>query len=180
MHALRRRTLLALPLAGGLARAQRSAPPEVREALGEARLQGEGRLRFLGLSIYEIRCWTTQALSAEAALQQPLALEIAYQRALVGSLIAERSLTEMQRGGPLDEATGERWLARMKQLFPDVQAGDRITGLHQPGQGARFYLNGRATGEVADAAFARRFFGIWLAPHTSEPALRQQLLGLSR
>jgi len=32
-------------------------------------------------------------------------------------------------------------------------------------------------GEVKDAEFARRFFGIWLAPSTSEPALRQTLLG---
>ena len=32
--------------------------------------------------------------------------------------------------------------------------------------------------EKRDAEFARRFFGIWLAPETSEPRLRAALLGL--
>ena len=65
----------------------------------------------------------------------------------------------------------------MKQLFPDVQAGDRITGVHRPGVGARFHVNGRLAGEVRDADFARLFFAIWLSPRTSEPQLRAALLG---
>ena len=38
-------------------------------------------------------------------------------------------------------------------------------------------LNGRAGGELRDAEFARRFIGIWLGEQTSQPALRQSLLG---
>ena len=64
----------------------------------------------------------------------------------------------------------------MTRLFPDVEAGDRITGVQRPGEGARFYFNAALRGEVPDAEFARRFFGIWLAPQTSEPALREALL----
>ena len=41
-------------------------------------------------------------------------------------------------------------------------------------------MGGRVVGEVADAAFARLFFGIWLSPKTSEPALRQALLAQPR
>jgi hypothetical protein len=32
-------------------------------------------------------------------------------------------------------------------------------------------------GDIADAEFARLFFGIWLSPRTSAPALRQALMG---
>jgi len=32
----------------------------------------------------------------------------------------------------------------MHEAFPDVKAGDRITGMHQPGVGARFWFNGVA------------------------------------
>ena len=85
----------------------------------------------------------------------------------------------MQRQGEIDPAVGQRWLAAMKQIFPDVQAGDRITGLNVPGMGARFFINGRLQGDVRDAEFARRFFGIWLSLQTSEPTLRQALLGKS-
>lgn len=43
-----------------------------------------------------------------------------------------------------------------------------------------FLVNGKAVGEVADAEFAQRFFGIWLAPTTSEPQLREALLANTR
>ena len=73
--------------------------------------------------------------------------------------------------------TGARWLGEMTRIFPDVRAGDRITGVQRPGTGARFFVNGRLQGELPDSDFARLFFGIWLSPRTSEPALRAALLG---
>jgi hypothetical protein len=158
-------------------RAQTSPPAEVRADLGEAKLQGSGRMRFLGLAIYDIRLWTATPVAPADVARQPLALEIEYARSLVGALIAERSLVEMKRGAKLDEATADRWLAAMKRLFPDVKAGDRITGVQQPGAATRFFFNGRALGEVRDAAFTALFFGIWLGRDSSEPALRAQLLG---
>jgi hypothetical protein len=80
---------------------------------------------------------------------------------------------------PLSEAQAQRWLADMRRVFPDVRPGDRIAGLHLPGQSARFWQDGRPLGEVADAEFGRRFFGVWLAPTTSQPAMRLSLLGLA-
>jgi hypothetical protein len=53
----------------------------------------------------------------------------------------------------------------------------RRVGVQQPGTGARFHLNGRFLGEVRDGQFTALFFGIWLAPWTSEPGLREALLG---
>jgi len=41
---------------------------------------------------------------------------------------------------------------------------------------ARFYLDGRLLGEVADAAFARAFFGIWLDPASTDKDLHDALL----
>ena len=108
-----------------------------------------------------------------------MVLELEYLRELKGQAIAERSLQEMQRAGPMAEAQAQRWLAEMQRIFPDVKAGDRISGQHLPGQGARFWLNGQPVGQVEDPAFARLFFGIWLAPSTSEPGMRVALLGLA-
>ena len=68
----------------------------------------------------------------------------------------------------------------MKQLFVDVHKGDRITGVQVPGVATRIFVNGRLRGEVRDAEFTRLFFGIWLSPATSEPKLRDALLGLTR
>jgi hypothetical protein len=54
----------------------------------------------------------------------------------------ERSLAEMRRQGPIDDRTSARWLAAMTAAFPDVKDGDRLTGLHRPGDGARIFHNG--------------------------------------
>ncbi len=168
---------LALPLAAAAQNAAPRMPPELAGELPGARLQGSGRLTFLGLHVYDARLWTgAQPVGAEWSAV-PFALELQYARSLSGERIAERSLTEMRRQGEIAEAVAERWLGNMKQLFPDVTAGDRITGLNLPGTGARFFVNGSFRGEPREADFARMFFGIWLSPRTSEPALREALLG---
>ena len=164
----------------GPARAQTAAlaaPAELAADLPQARLQGSGRLRFLGLRIYDIRLWAGASPVGAQWAGVPLALELEYARSLDGAQIAERSLVEMRRQAEPAADTAERWLAAMKKVFPDVREGDRITGVNLPGQGARFFHNGRLRGEVRDTEFARLFFGIWLSPRTSEPALRESLLG---
>ncbi|MEK8047296.1 chalcone isomerase family protein [Ideonella margarita] len=155
-----------------------AVPPELRGDWPQARLQGQTRLTFFGLHIYDARLWAPAAVAAADTARAALAIELIYARGLSGTKIAERSLDEMRRVGSVDDAQAARWLQAMKRLFPDVKAGDRITGLQQPGQGARFFVNGQLAGEVREDAFAMLFFGIWLSPKTSEPTLREQLLGL--
>ena len=179
----RRNAVLALCVLGALGAAgpvrAMATPPEIARELPGARLQGQGQLRYLGLHVYDAMLWTAQRLAAEEAERTALALELRYTRALRGALIAERSLSEMKRIGEFDDADAARWLEAMKRLFPDVAAGDRVIGVHRPGEGARFHVNGRFVGEIAEAAFARLFFGIWLSPRTSQPRLRAALLGAS-
>jgi hypothetical protein len=163
---------------GPLVRAQVAAPPDVRSELPAARLRGQGTLRFLGLHVYDALLWSEEPLPPDAFDRRPIALELRYARPLRGLLIAERSLEEMRQIDAVSSSDAERWLATMKKLFPDVQAGDRITGIHRPDEGARFHHNGRFLGEVPDPRFARLFFAIWLSPRTSEPRLRASLLGL--
>jgi Chalcone isomerase-like len=160
------------------ARAQQRPPAEVLADWPAPRLQGTGRLRFIGLHVYDIRLWTAgAALADDDWARTPLALEIEYARSLVGKLIAERSIEEMRRSGGIAADVEQRWLATMTELFPDVKAGDRITGVQRPGAMTRFFYNGALRGEVRDADFTRRFFGVWLSPATSEPRLRESLLG---
>ncbi len=173
---------LACVAGGARAQSQASPPPEVSAELAGARLQGRGRLRYFGLHVYDARLWVgtdypVAAVAREDYASHPLALELEYARSLDGAKIAARSIEEMQRAGPLPAAQAQAWLAFMQQAFPDVKNGDRITGVQQPGEGLRFYVNGRAGGELRDAEFARRFIGIWLGEQTSQPALRQSLLG---
>jgi hypothetical protein len=158
---------------GLLATAQALAHPE----LPGSQLQGEATLRFFGLRVYHARLWTLPDFRVNQPTEQPLVLELEDLRDLKGPWIAERSLQEMRRGNSITDTQAERWLSEMRRLFPDVTSGDRISGQHLPGRGARFWHNGRLAGQIDDALFARLFFGIWLAPTTSEPEMRLALLG---
>lgn len=153
------------------------APPEIAAELPGVRLLGSGRLRFLGLQVYEARLWAPRPLADDDYARVPLALEIEYARRLVGRLIAERSIVEMRRLTAFDDARAERWQSQLTAILPDVDRGDRLTGVQRPGASTRFFANGRAIGEVRDPEFTQLFFGIWLSPQTSEPQLRAALLG---
>jgi len=152
--------------------AQSQVPPE----LAGMSPRGTGRMRFVGLRVYDIKLWAPEPLGADWT-QQVLALELTYARSLKGSLIAERSLKEMRRQGDIAEPKAKAWLAAMTSAFPDVNENDRLVGRYVPGEPARFFFNGQARPGQLDAEGSRWFFGIWLSPQTSEAALRTQLLG---
>jgi len=160
------------------AQPERSAlPSEVVQALPGAALQGQMRFRLWGFDVYDARLWTLPGFSSQGFERQPLALELRYLRGVDADLIAERSLQELRRQATPTPEQAQRWLAEMRRVFPDVQPGDRLLGVHRPGEGAAFFHNGQPRGEIRDPEFARLFFGIWLSPRSSEPAMRQALLG---
>lgn len=152
------------------------ARPEISAALPQGRLIGQGRLTVWGFQVYDARLWAASGFGADAYASQPLALELAYLRAFDAAEVAKRSLQEMRRSAAISEAQAAQWTTELLRVIPDVRPGDRITGVHRPGVGAAFWVNGRASGEIRDAEFARLFFGIWLSPNTSEPRLREALL----
>jgi hypothetical protein len=168
--------LLAGACAGIDAAPMPAAPSAEAATLSASRLLGQGAMRFLGMEIYQARLWIAEDFDPRDYAHGALALELRYARALYGRAIAERALQEMRRAGPLADAQAEAWLALMLRAFPDVEAGQRLTGVLRGGQ-VRFFHEGRPTASTDDPDFARRFFGIWLAEWSSEPALRKHLLG---
>lgn len=182
MSPLSRRTVIAGALCSLIghpmqALATPTAPTELRNELPKARLVGQGTLRFFGLLVYDARLWAAPKFRADRYEQQAFALELVYARKLEGEAIAERSIAEMRRVAPFGDAQEKRWLTAMKTAFPDVGANDRLLGLNDGQGGVRFFYNGRQTAQIDDPEYARLFFGIWLAPQTSAPALRSSLLG---
>ena len=152
------------------------APPHLSAEFPDAQWSGSARMRFFAFDVYDASLWVAPGFRANRYAQSMLALELSYLRSLKGRSIAERSIEEMRRGATLTAVQEQNWLSAMQTAFPDVQAGDRITGVHQPGAGARFWFNGQVRSTVPDPEFSRLFFGIWLAETTSEPRLRSALL----
>ncbi len=149
--------------------------PEIA-ALRGAMPSAMARLRFWGFDVYDARLWAPQGFRFNQATQFRFALELQYLRRLDGDAIASRSLDEMRRLATVTDAQAQSWLLAMREVFPNVNEGDRITGINVPGEGVEFWVNGQRAGDVKDPVFANLFFGIWLSERTSEPKLRAQLL----
>lgn len=147
------------------------------QELPGATLAGAGRLTYWGLKVYDASLWVAPGFRAGDFTQHGFALELHYLRDFKAIDIAKRSLDEIRRQKSLGLEQARDWQRLLERSLPDVRSGDRITGIYQPALGMRLLTNGRLTGEIRDPELARLFFGIWLSPLTSEPALRQALLG---
>jgi hypothetical protein len=154
-----------------------------REALPDARRVGSGEMRVFGFSIYRAQFWSPRLIVGEPLdSDTPFALELTYSRAVSRDDLVEASIKEIRRLSPnsLNTELMARWEREMRQAFVDVRAGDRITGVYMPGEGARFYVGENLQHVVRDEAFANAFFAIWLDPRTRNPELRAQLLGAAK
>jgi Chalcone isomerase-like len=174
------RTLMAAALGlAVLASHAREVPPEIQAEVPGLRWLGSARLSVWGFKVYDASLFVAPGFRSENFAQHAFALELRYLRDFRNEDIARRSIEEMRRVSSFSEAQAAQWTAALRKAFPDVRAGERITGIYKlvgADAGVRFLTNGKVTGEIRDLEFARLFFGIWLAPQTSEPAMRQALL----
>jgi hypothetical protein len=165
----------AFAAAAAFAQAIPPLPAALVAELPALKLLGEGRLRWLGLHVYDSSLWVP---AAPWSFDRPFALDIRYAMNIKGRDLSVTSIREMKNLGFTDPAKLRRWETEMDRVFPDIKPGDRLVGVHVPGRQARFYGNERLLGSVNDPEFSRAFFGIWLDEKTSEPELRARLLKL--
>jgi hypothetical protein len=182
---LRRRAVVIAALLGALgspAWAQdvpANRAPLVLNAYGADWLpKGSGPLKFFGFKAYDATLWLPAASAGNFSFNRAFALEIVYNTFVKASDINNTSLIEISRISAATPEQVQAWSTYMTGLFVDVKSGDRLLGVHVPGAGARFFLNGRLLGETPDAAFSEAFFKIWLDPKARKPELRAALLGL--
>jgi hypothetical protein len=113
-HRLAMLALAAVLAAAAPAAHANTAPAAVSAQLPEARLAGEGELRWFGLKVYSAQLWVGRpGLRIDRPAASPFALDLRYATALKGQLIAERSLQEMERMGFGDAPRRTRWLEAM-------------------------------------------------------------------
>lgn len=139
--------------------------------------KGSGALRFFGFKAYDATLWLVNG-QTPFSFSKPFALDIRYATSVKGKDISNTSLIELQRISSSSPEQITAWSAFMDTVFVDVKAGDRLTGIHLPSMGVRFFLNGKLIGESPDTAFSEAFFKIWMDPKTKRKDLRSALLAL--
>jgi Chalcone isomerase-like len=153
-----------------------SAPTEIASVIHSDAPYGTGKYTFLLMTAYDAELWTD---APQWSMDKIFALTLRYHMDFSTNGIVSRSLEEMKHVDPsLSNTALSSYSDAMAKTFPSVKDGDEITALYEPGKPVRFFLNGAATGEIADATFATDFFAIWLSPQSSDLKLRQALLKL--
>lgn len=144
-------------------------------AIPDASVVGRGVLSYAFWDVYEATLYAPKGYWQPT---QPFALSIKYYRALNGKKIADRSVQEMRNQGIADEVKLAAWHSQMKIIFPGVEKGTILSAIYWPGKETIFYNGNEAVGVIKGEDFGRAFFDIWLSEKTSEPQLRNALLGL--
>ncbi len=169
---LRRLVLLMLMSIISLQTYAVEVPHHIAEAIPNARLSGGGPFRYFGFHIYDAQLWVgDEGYKPDA----PFAIDLNYARNFDGEEIAKTSREEMERMQYGTAVQQEQWFGQMKAIFPDVKKGQHITGVFTA-QGVHFFFNGKAIGEVRNAAFSKAFAAIWMDPRTKANKVREQML----
>ncbi len=135
---------------------------------------GEGSYSWMFFKVYEIALWTD---AEEWSMHTPFALSMKYDLSADSDEITDRIIDQLEHPGVLSKETLQRYREMLAPIFPSVKTGDTITAIYVPkGTKTILYHNDKPIGTITDPAFARAFFGIWLAPTTSGPQLRTALL----
>jgi hypothetical protein len=177
-------TALGLALGVFLGTAGNTAATVAAAPLDELVEVGSGEMRWFGMEIYDARLLNGSGRFIEVGVDGPMALEITYRRSIPRDRLVkttEREWNRLERELGLPErATVEGWLQQLTGIWPDVEPGDRILAISEPGAATRFYGNAGFLGAIEDPAFGAAFLGIWLHPKTRAADLRAALIGGSR
>lgn len=136
---------------------------------------GQATLRVAIWDVYRAELFSKTTRYEEDA---PFALRLTYLRDISQRALVDETRKQWQQTTDLDETTISAWAKKLKNVLPGVSKNDSITLFVDHNKAAHFYFNDQFSGRIDDAAFAQHFSGIWLAPQTTRPELRKQLLGL--
>ncbi|NMH59276.1 chalcone isomerase family protein [Alteromonas ponticola] len=164
-------TLVGCPFA---ASADDSKLQQALSHVPKAELVGEGQLSYMFWDIYDASLYAPEG---NFKADKPFVLSLSYLRDFTGKEIAERSIKVMGEQQLCESTHFPKWEDEMKDIFPDMREGDLLTGVRDSQGNARFFHNGSEVGVIETPDFTQCFFAIWLDEKTSEPELRQQLLG---
>lgn len=162
-------------LCGFLMLTQNSFADVYEKYIPHAEIVGQGIYSFMFWDVYKAEL---VAPKGQWSHKKPFALKLSYLRDLKGEAIADRSKKEMRQIGLNDESKLEKWHQKLREIFPNVQRGDVIVGIHTQKGVVKFYHNENLIGVFEDPSFAKWFFGIWLDEKTSAKSFRNKLLNL--
>ncbi|WP_394205672.1 chalcone isomerase family protein [Shewanella waksmanii] len=137
---------------------------------------GEGQMSYLFWDVYKAALYSESSRYQSLDSSYPLALQIHYLRDIDSDVLIQATQEQWQHLAYSDEQIS-RWSEPLNALWPDIQEGDVLTIIVDEQGISDFYHGDEALGTVTNANFGPAFLSIWLSENTTEPELRQALLG---
>ncbi|QOL25550.1 chalcone isomerase family protein [Thalassotalea sp. LPB0316] len=168
-----RASLLLITLLWGLPSAVAQVP-QIEQLKTTYKEVGSAKFSVLFWDIYQSRLASP---TGKYHPEKTYLFEITYLRDIKAQDLIDRTIEQWQHIG-LSESQYQAYLADIKNLWPDIAKGDKLS-MYVADDITAFYHNDNFRGIVEHPSFAQDFVAIWLSEKTSQPKLRRQLLGES-
>lgn len=134
---------------------------------------GETRLSVLFWDVYDA---TLYSPSGEYEKSEQQALNLNYLRDIDADDLIETTEEEWQKL-KLDSSEHEGWLAKLKDIWPNIKKGDCLLLVESDNGYAEFYQGEELLGTVESQEFTDQFLAIWLSPESRFEDERNELVG---
>lgn len=135
---------------------------------------GQADMSWFFIDLYQATLYSQDGRYQEDAY--PQALNILYHKSIERQDLLSATKKQWQKIGMHNEQS-RAWLFALNGIWPDIKKGDQLLFRVEPDGLGYFYHNGRLLGGLDSVDFSHAFLAIWLSEKTTEPKLRQQLIG---
>ena len=135
---------------------------------------GQCQLSWLWLDVYKATFFTRTGKYHSD--EYPQLLVITYLRNISADDLIKATVEQWQH---LNYSADDikAWQQAIKGIWPNISKNDNLSFEVINENHGRFFYNQVYLQDVKDKGFAKAFISIWLSKNTSQPKLRQQLLG---
>jgi hypothetical protein len=136
---------------------------------------GETTFSVLFWDIYKSKLKTTAGQYPLCTKLGSILYEINYLMDISTNELIERTIEQWQHLGVKAEIYGV-YLSELERIWPNINDGDTLSLFVHKGR-STFYFNEEFVGVIDAPEFGQLFLDIWLSESTSQPVLRDELLG---
>lgn len=140
----------------------------------QMKMVGQGKMSWLFIDLYKATLYS--ATGQYKQQHYPQALNILYHKNIAKEHLI-RATQQQWQNLDVKEKQSQQWLTKLNRIWPDISKGDELLFKVEEDGSGYFYHNNQLLGAVNNQQFSEAFLAIWLSKNSSEPKLRQQLLG---
>lgn len=136
---------------------------------------GKAEFSVLIWDVYESELSTSSGEYPDTSSEEVLIYKINYLRDVTSKELIKSTIEQWEHLN-IEVSVYKPFIPELNKIWPDIKSGDSLALVVKQNMNA-FYYNNKFIGSIDDAEFAKTFLDIWLSEKTSEPELRNSLLG---